>query len=163
MKGHNWGLCKKCGKVYVHGMAGKHHSEEAKRKITRAHKGRPSPFKGVKNRISPEGKRRIAEANRRRVWTPEMRAKVSQSLKGRISPMKGRHLTMAQRLRKSRAMKNSRAHQEAMRKRRKKSHAKKLKRKKESHVKPGEKREEKKIIFDSDSKRFLVVKTSADL
>ena len=114
--------------------------------------------------MSAEGKRRIAEANRRRVWTPEMRAKVSRSLKGRVSPMKGRHLTMAQRLKKSRAMRNSRAHKEAMRKRRKKSHAKKLKRKKESHVKPGEKREEKKeIIFDSDSKRFLVVKTSADL
>ena len=75
--------------------------------MVHGNKGRPSKLKGKKCPKSPEGSTRIAESNRRRIWTVEMRMKTSKSLTGRRSPMKGRHLTPIQRIRKCFAMRNS--------------------------------------------------------
>jgi len=57
VKGHNYGLCKKCGKVHVHPLKGKHHSKATKEKISKALKGR----KGHKH--TEETKRKLRELN----------------------------------------------------------------------------------------------------
>lgn len=121
-KGCNLGWCKKCQKIHVHGMKGKHHSEESKKKISKANKGKKRSLevrrkmsevkKGKK--LSPEHYAKIVAINK----SPEKRRRISQKLKGRVSPMKGYCYTPQQKLEKSIAMNNSSKHKEAMRKRR---------------------------------------------
>lgn len=110
MKGHNYGKCKKCGKIRVHpkGMAGKHHREEAKRKMSRAHMGKPSPLKGRKNP-------KVAEAMRNRIWTSEMRANMSKAMKGRPSHRKGKYLLFSHRLNIARGLRESEIFRESIR------------------------------------------------
>lgn len=55
------------------GMFGKHHSEETRNKISESKQGKHiKPF-------TDEHKRKIAEANKRRVWTAEMRENMRQA------------------------------------------------------------------------------------
>lgn len=120
-KGHNHGLCRKCGRNHVHGMKGKHHSEESKRKISKANKGKKRSLeyrrrcsetrKGKK--LSPEHYAKVVKANK----SPEKIARISQKLKGRVSPMKGYRYTPLQRIKKSFAMRNSEKFHEAIRRR----------------------------------------------
>lgn len=58
-------------------MKGRSHSEEAKRKIAEARRGRPG------HPHTEEFKRQVAERNRTRVWTEESRRKASESAKRR--------------------------------------------------------------------------------
>jgi len=85
---------------------GKHFSEEAKRKISdalkkafsnpelrkrmsEAHKGKPSPMKG--KHLSEEEKNKISGAVKKAMSNPEIRRKISEARKGKPSPMKGKH------------------------------------------------------------------------
>lgn len=71
-------------------------SEETKKKMSQAHKGRPSPMKGKKHtpetkakisasltgyKRSPENRRAMSKARIGRVVSPETRAKISKTLK----------------------------------------------------------------------------------
>ena len=95
--GHNYGECRKCGKVHKHprGMLGKKHSKLTKLKMHKSHVGKPSPTKGKKNP-------KVAEAMRNRIWTPEMRAKMSKAMTGK--PHNRPHLTALHRQRIGLAM-----------------------------------------------------------
>lgn len=55
-------------------LQGRHHTLEARAKMSKAQKGR------VK---SPEWRAKIGEANKRRIWTPESKAKMSLAKKGK--------------------------------------------------------------------------------
>lgn len=72
---------------------GKHstpHSEDAKRKISEALKGRPSPRKGRPGTPhSDEAKRKISEAHRGKSHSDEAKRKMSEAHKGKPSGMKG--------------------------------------------------------------------------
>lgn len=86
---------------------GKHHTEEARKKMSIAHKGKPlfrtHPFKGKK--LSEEHKRKIGETLKGRIiseeckkkiketWTEEKRLKQSERMKGENHPLFGKHLT----------------------------------------------------------------------
>jgi len=82
LKGCNWGgKCRKCGKYHgPHPTKGKPMSEEQKRKISKANKGKKwkwthvSPFKGIPR-------------------TEEVKCKISRSLSGKPSKSKGRKLS----------------------------------------------------------------------
>lgn len=65
---------------------GKPVSEETKRKISIAISGKNNGMYGRKQ--SKEGRARISEANKRRVWTPEMRAKTGR--RGKNHPQYGK-------------------------------------------------------------------------
>ena len=77
---------------------GMHFSEEARKHMSEAHKGKPSPMKGkhipeeTKKKISvsekgrhhsEETKRKIGEANKRRTYSEETRRKISEARKGK--------------------------------------------------------------------------------
>ena len=68
---------------------GKPVSEETKRKISIAISGKNNGMYGRKQ--SKEGRARISEANRRRIWTPEMRAKTGT--RGKDNPQYGKPIT----------------------------------------------------------------------
>src|SRR5574344_1708226 len=73
--------------------AGKHISEEMKRKLAEAQKGKPSPFKG---------KHHTEEANR----------KNSEAHKGKLSPLKGKHFSDEVRRKMSEAQKGHKISEE---------------------------------------------------
>lgn len=84
------------GKTLPHGPnKGKHFSEETKRKLSEAHKGRVSNRKGCK--LSDETKRKLSEAhkgkhyNRGKHLSEEHKRKMSEALKGRPAWNKGKH------------------------------------------------------------------------
>src|SRR5574344_1011272 len=77
--------------------AGRHHSDEAKLKISEAHKGKPSPMKG--KHLSDETKRKMSEA-----------------MKGKPSPMKGKHKSDETKRKLSEAHKGHKISEEAKRK-----------------------------------------------
>jgi len=108
--------------VVVSGMKGKHHSEESRKKISLANKGKPSWIKGkhhteeakMKNRLanlgkipwikgkhlSEEHKRKLSESHKGKVpWiagkhhTEEAKRKMGLTHKGKPSPWKGKHPT----------------------------------------------------------------------
>ena len=60
-KGHNHGLCRKCGKVHVNGMKNKKHSPKTRRKMRLAHKGRPKATLETRKKIGKN--RKIALKN----------------------------------------------------------------------------------------------------
>lgn len=62
-------------------MKGKHHTEEAKRKMSEAHKGKPGSWKG--KHLSEEHKRKISEAQKGKYVSEETRKKISEVRKGR--------------------------------------------------------------------------------
>lgn len=74
-----------------HNMYGKHHTEEAKRKMSEKHKGRPAHNKGIP--ASEEAKRKMSESRKRVVFTEEYRKHLSEAQKRRftnlIHPMYG--------------------------------------------------------------------------
>lgn len=111
MKGHNWGLCRKCGETHTHprGMLGKKNPNAGCKKGQ--NKGKPSPLKGRKK--SPEHYAKIVAMNK----SPEKRRRISQKLKGRVSPMKGYRYTPLQRIQKCFAMRKSEKFHEAIRRR----------------------------------------------
>lgn len=66
---------------------GLRHTPEARLKMSLAHKGRPSPKKGIP--LTEEHKAKIGKANIGHICTPEHRAKISAALKGhgdRLTP-----------------------------------------------------------------------------
>lgn len=69
-------------------MKGKTHSEKARERISGAMKGRPSPHKGKPR--SEETKRRIGEAHKGKTHSEDTRKKMSEAHKGKPSPHKGR-------------------------------------------------------------------------
>ena len=69
-KGHNYGLCKKCGKIHIHPLKGKHLSRETREKISKSLKGR----KGHKH--TEETKRKLRELNlgpKNPSWKPRVK------------------------------------------------------------------------------------------
>jgi len=111
-KGHNHGLCRKCGQVHNNsGMTGKHHSTETKEKISKAHSGHsPTPETRLKMSLVKKGKSlslshyaHLVEANK----SQSKRDAISLSMRGRVSPNKGNHYTLAQRLQISEGLRKS--------------------------------------------------------
>ena len=66
---------------------GKHHSEESRRKMSKANTGKNHPMYG-KHR-SEESRRKISESLKGRTHSDETRRKMSESHKGKTSPRKG--------------------------------------------------------------------------
>ncbi len=62
--------------------------EETRRKLSKAHKGKPAHNKGVP--MSKEQKKKLSEANRGKHHSEETKKKMSESLKGRPSGMLGK-------------------------------------------------------------------------
>lgn len=108
MKGHNYGICKKCGKNHLPTITsanftdeyrrkisiarmGQHPSEETKRKIGNARRGYKHSEEtkrkiGLGNKgksISVEHRHAVVEANRRRIWSEESRREISRAMKNR--------------------------------------------------------------------------------
>lgn len=73
-------------------MAGRKHSDDAKRKISAFHKGRVHSLEQRRlssearkgKPLSPHHKARVIETNRNRAWSEQTRQKLSKSLKGRV-------------------------------------------------------------------------------
>jgi len=63
------------------------HTDESKRKMSLAKKGKPGPIKSAEHRA------KLAEASRKRPFSDESKLKVSLANKGRPSPRKGKTLT----------------------------------------------------------------------
>lgn len=88
------------------GMKGKHRSEETKKKISEAMKGRISWNKCKHlGPLSEETKRKISEAHKGKKLSEETRRKMSDAKKGRVSNMKGCKLSEETRRKISEAMK----------------------------------------------------------
>jgi len=68
MKGHNWGICRTCGKKHTHprGMLGKTASEETKKKQSDALKGSKSPMYGLTGKNHPWFGKKHSDETRRR-------------------------------------------------------------------------------------------------
>ena len=58
---------------------GKHHSEETRKKLSEALKGKSSPLKGVK--LSEEARRNMSEAHKGKTLTEEHRRKIAEAKK----------------------------------------------------------------------------------
>lgn len=52
----------------IGGMLGKRHSDKAKQKMSKSHKGLPSPMKGRHYQHSDKTKRRMSESHKGKVW-----------------------------------------------------------------------------------------------
>lgn len=59
---------------------GKHHSDDAKRKMSLAMKGRPSPLKGKQH--SEETRRKISESHKGKTMSEEQKRKQAEALRG---------------------------------------------------------------------------------
>ncbi len=75
MKGHNFGLCLKCGKIHIHSHKhrGTPHTEETKKKISEALQGR---------HLSEAWKDKLRKALKGRVFSEETKKKMSQARSG---------------------------------------------------------------------------------
>jgi plasmid stability protein len=71
-------------------MIGRSISQETRRKLSAALKGRRSPMKG--KRHSDESKTRIAYMNFGRTHTDDTKKKLSELMKGEKNPMFGKHV-----------------------------------------------------------------------
>lgn len=87
---------------YSSGMKGKHLTEEHKKKLSEALKGRPSPNKG--KHISDKTKKKISDYNKGKTLSEEHKMKIAETLKGhnvseetreKLSAHKGWHHTEA--------------------------------------------------------------------
>ena len=81
----------------VGAMYGKHHTEEAKRKLSEAHKGKNNPMYGRSGELSPSYGRQ---------WSEESKAKLSAANSGKNHPMFGKHLSEEMRKKLSDARKD---------------------------------------------------------
>ena len=70
------------------GMNGKHHSAEARKKMSEAHKGKPSCMKGKHH--TAETRKNISEANKGKHHTAETRKKISEANKGKCRSVETR-------------------------------------------------------------------------
>lgn len=82
MKGHNWGLCRKCGKDHgLHPRLGKPRSEESKKKMSESMKGIPTWNKG----LTKETDERVMNYSQHRLGhttSEETKKKISSSRTG---------------------------------------------------------------------------------
>lgn len=69
-------------------LTGRTISQEARKKISESHKGKPSHRKGKKS--SEETRKRLSESCKGRRISEETKIKISKKLLGRVSPMKGK-------------------------------------------------------------------------
>ena len=70
---------------------GKKHTPETKAKMSEAKKGKKNPNHGKK--LSPEHRAKISEANKGKKYTPETKAKLSEAMKGEKNPNYGNKLS----------------------------------------------------------------------
>ena len=92
MKGHNWGLCRKCGKdhgPHPRGMLGRENPNGGCKKGWN---------RGLKGWLSPEHREAIARSNSTRYNSPETRYKMGSGVRGKPSHRKGKHLPILHRL-----------------------------------------------------------------
>ena len=106
MKGHNYGLCKKCGKVHIHPMLGKsrpyhsakmsgegnpfygkRHGEDARSKMKEARAKQTPPNLGIS--FSEEWRRNISIGTKMAMSSPLVRKKLSESQSKRFSTPEG--------------------------------------------------------------------------
>ena len=96
MKGHNYGLCRKCGKTHKHPMEGKHHTPESKQKSSLSHLGQTSWNKGLTKETN-ESVRQISIKAGRYKRTDAHKVAHSEYMKNwhkhHKHPRKGKHLT----------------------------------------------------------------------
>ena len=80
-------------RVHKHGelnsMYGKQHTDESKRKMSEAKKGRVSPRKGIS--LSEETRRKISESMKGKQHTNESKRKMCEAKKGENNPFFGQH------------------------------------------------------------------------
>ena len=152
-----------CGGKRIFSMVGLHHSEDARKKMSRAHKGRPSPKKGIP--LSEETRKRISITKKGIPLSEENRKRISEALKGQPSPHKGFHHTEETRKRISIANKGFH-HTEETRKRisiaNKGSHRSEDVRKKMSEAHKGSlhSEETRKRISEANKRKISVEGTS---
>lgn len=93
MKGHNYGLCKKCGVIHKRPFKGKRHTEESKQKNRLAHLGKSTWNKGLTKETN-ESVRQTALKLKRHVRTDTHRKNISKARKEwftrNIHPLKGK-------------------------------------------------------------------------
>lgn len=65
-------------------------SEETKKKISEANKGRQPPNKGISR--SAEVKKKLSEANKGKQWSSEVKKKISEANNGRVPWNKGKKI-----------------------------------------------------------------------
>jgi len=112
LKGHNYGVCRKCGKDHGDNpRKGTHHSVETKRKIGKANSSKKWTLEQrrklsevLKGRVfSPEHLAKIVACNK----SPEKRRQLSEQFKGRPSHRKGQHLSISHRINIVRGLRKS--------------------------------------------------------
>lgn len=82
-KGHNYGLCKKCGKNHgPHPRLGMHNSEEMKKKASKSLKGRTAWNEGL-TKETDERVRKMAEKQRGKKLSEEVKLKIGKSHTGK--------------------------------------------------------------------------------
>lgn len=96
MKGHNFGICKKCNKIHKHPMEGREHSKESKEKMSKAKIGKSTWLKG----LTKETDERVAKFSERMKGISKPREQVEKMIAskkgkrmGKESSFYGRHHT----------------------------------------------------------------------
>jgi hypothetical protein len=84
------------------------HTTEARKKISKAFKGRVSPMKGRK--MSLETRKKMSESAKGKKYSKETRDKLSRALQGRMSPMKGKKHSLDTLKKMSNAQKKEKNH-----------------------------------------------------
>jgi DNA mismatch endonuclease (patch repair protein) len=100
LKGHNWGVCKKCGLHHIHPNLGRHWSEEMKQRISNSEKGKKlsekhkqilsARWKKNNPNYDPVSRAKITAKNKTKIRTEEFKQYLSNIKKGKKTWMYGK-------------------------------------------------------------------------